>query len=393
MRKRLKFYGIAGLNPGVFILAVFGSAGLVMVAATGPSRASAGASSVYGGSLTSPVADPPPLKLVQTIHLTNIVANQPEVSADQLAKEVQSTRMVNVGNHFDHFEVDLKRRRLFITPEDNKTVEVYDLQTGKLVHSIGGIGMAHGVLYRPDIDEVFVTDGTEGSLKIFTGDEYKLIKETKLLVDADSIGYDPKTHYLYIDNGGKDAGLDYCLVSIVNTDTGEHLGDIKVESNRVEAMKLENGGPRIFLNATEKSEVAVIDREKRAVVARWPVAGKVNVSVALDEPHHRLFIACRDGKLMVMDSDTGKVLQTLPIATGVDDIVYDPASKRIYVACGEGFVNVFVQTDADHYQAIGKIATGPLGKTGKLVPELNRYFVAVPPHGKTSAEVMVFAVQ
>lgn len=335
-----------------------------------------------------------PLKLVETIHLTNIVSSSTEVSADQLAKEVQTSRMVNVANHFDHFEVDLKRHRLFVTPEDNKTVEVYDLQTGKLVHSIGGIGMAHGVLYRPDIDEVFVTDGVVGSLKIYTGADYKLIKETKLLVDADSIGYDAKTHYLYIDNGGKDASLNYCLVSIVNTDTGEHIGDIKIDSNRVEAMKLESGGSRIFLNATEKSEVAVIDREKRAVVARWPVTGgKVNVGVALDEAHHRLFIACREGKLMVMDSDTGKVLQTLPIATGVDDIVYDPVSGRIYVACGEGFVNVYQQKDGDQYLALGKIPTGPLGKTGKLVPELNRYFVAVPPHGKASAEVLVFAVQ
>src|ERR1700687_5403106 len=289
MSKAFGFYGLAGLRLTASLLAALGLPGLALVAVDGGSWASAGASE-RGGSKASPVADPPPLKLVQTIYLTNIVANQPEVSADQLAKEVQSTRMVNVANHFDHFEVDLKRHRLFITQEDNKTVEVYDLQTGKLVHSIGGIGMAHGVLYRPDIDEVFVTDGTVGSLKIFTGDEYKLIKETKLLVDADSIGYDAKTHYLYIDNGGKDAGLDYCLVSIVNTDTGEHLGDIEVESNRVEAMKLENGGPRIFLNATEKNEVAVIDRGKRIVVARWPVTGGTgNVGGAVDEAHHRLF--------------------------------------------------------------------------------------------------------
>src|SRR6266852_996511 len=147
MGKRFVFYWMARLNPVALILAVFVSAGLVVVAATDASRASTGASAVHGGLLTSPVQDPPPLKLVQTIHLTNIVASQPEVSADQLAKEVQSTRMVNVANHFDHFEVDLKRHRLFITPEDNKTVEVYDLQTGRLVHSIGGIGMAHGVLY------------------------------------------------------------------------------------------------------------------------------------------------------------------------------------------------------------------------------------------------------
>jgi DNA-binding beta-propeller fold protein YncE len=336
----------------------------------------------------------PPLKLVQTIRLENIRSNEADLSVEKLAQEVQTTRMVNAKNHFDHFEVDLKRHRLFITPEDNKSVEIYDLRTGKLVHSLTGIGMAHGVLYRPDIDEVFVTDGTEGELKIFEGESYKFVKDVKLLVDADSIGYDSATHYLYIDNGGKDADLTYCLVSIVDTNTGQHLGDITIESNRVEAMVLEKSGPRIFLNATEKSEVAVIDREKRAVVAKWPVTGgKVNVGIALDETHHRLFVACREGKLMVLDSDTGKVLQALPIAAGVDDLVYDPGSRRIYVACGEGFVNVFEQIDADHYRAIGRVPTGPLGKTGRLVPELNRYFVAVPPHGKTSAEVLVFQVQ
>jgi hypothetical protein len=74
-------------------------------------------------------------------------------------------------------------------------------------------------------------------------------------------------------------------------------------------------------------------------------------------------------------------------------MVFDPASQRIYVAAGEGFVNVFKEIDADHYQAIGKIPTGPLGKTGLLVPQLNEYFVAVPPHGTTTAKVLVFAVQ
>jgi DNA-binding beta-propeller fold protein YncE len=96
---------------------------------------------------------------------------------------------------------------------------------------------------------------------------------------------------------------------------------------------------------------------------------------------------------MVFDSDTGQVLQTLPISTGVDDMVYDPVQHRIYVACGEGFVNVFEQVDADHYRSIGAVPTGPLGKTGRLVPELHRYFVAVPPYGNNSAEVLVFQVQ
>jgi DNA-binding beta-propeller fold protein YncE len=351
---------------------------------------------VAGGAPRAAVfaEDTPPLKLVQKIELSDIRSGEPEVSSDQLAKNLTTTRMPGLQNHFDHLTPDLKGNRLFIVPEDNKSIEVYDIRSGKLVHSIKGIGVGHGLVYRADIDEIFVTDGSEGALKIFNGTSYALVKTVKLLTDADAIGYDPVTHYLYIANGGLDAGLNYGLLSIVDTSTGERVGDIKIDSNRLEAMALEKSGPRLFLNATEKNAIAVIDRSKKAVVTTWPATGcHVNASVALDESHHRLFVACRDGNLVVMDSDAGKVLQTLPISTGVDDIVYDPASQRIYVACGEGFVNVYHQIDADHYLSIGKIPTGPLGKNGLLVPELKEYFVAVPPHGATSAEVLVFAVQ
>jgi DNA-binding beta-propeller fold protein YncE len=338
--------------------------------------------------------DAPPLKLVQKIELSDIRTGEPEVSADQLAKNLTTTRMPGVQNHFDHLTPDLKGSRIFVVPEDNKSVEVYDIRSGKFFHSIKGIGVGHSVVYRADIDKIFITDGSEGALHIYNGTTYAHLKTVKLLADADATAYDPVTHYLYIANGGLDANLNYGLLSVVDTNTGERVGDIKIDSNRLEALVVEKSGPRLFLNATEKNAIAVIDRKKQAVVATWPATGcHVNAGVAIDESHHRLFVACRDGNLVVMDSDNGKVLQTLPISTGVDDLVYDPPSQRIYVACGEGFVNVYKQIDADHYQSIGKIPTGPLGKTGLLVPELKKYFVAVPPHGAAAAEVLVFAVQ
>jgi hypothetical protein len=89
-----------------------------------------------------------PLKLVKTIELADIRSGEPDVSADQLAKNLTTTRMVGVQNHFDHLTADLKNNRLFVVPEDHKTIEVYDLRTGKFkfVHSIKGIGV--GLEYR-----------------------------------------------------------------------------------------------------------------------------------------------------------------------------------------------------------------------------------------------------
>ena len=334
-----------------------------------------------------------PLKLVKTIELNDIRSGEPDVSADQLAKNLTTTRMVGVQNHFDHLTADLKNNRLFVVPEDHKTIEVYDLRTGKFVHSIKGIGVGHSVIYRADMDRIFVTDGLDGDLKIFNGTTYEMLKTVKLLADSDATGYDPMTHNLYIADGGLDAKLNHTFLEIVHTDSGEKVGQIKIDSNRLEAMVVEKSGSRLFLNMTEKNSIGVIDREKQSVAAVWPLTCKVNVSVAMDEKNHRLFVACRDGNMNVLDSDSGRVLQNLPISKGVDDMVFDPASQRIYVAAGEGFVNVFKEIDADHYQAIGKIPTGPLGKTGLLVPQLNEYFVAVPPHGTTCAEVLVFAVK
>jgi len=338
--------------------------------------------------------DTPPLKLVKTIELTDIRTGEPDVPADQLSKNLTTTRMVGVANHFDHLTPDLKNNRLFVVPEDNKSIEVYNIRTGKFVHSIKGIGVGHSVVYRADIDRIFVTDGSDGDVKIFNGTTYELLKSVKLLADSDATGYDPVTHFLYIADGGLDAKLNYTFLEIVNTDTGEKVGQIKIDSNRLEAMVVEKSGSRLFLNMTEKNSIGVIDRKKQAVAAVWPLSGcKVNASVAIDEKNHRLFAACRDGNMNVLDSDTGKVLQNLPISTGVDDMVFDPASQRVYVAAGEGFVNIYKEIDPDHFQAIGKVPTGPLGKTGLLVPSLNEYFVAVPPHGAKCAEVMVFAVQ
>src|SRR3984893_17060903 len=329
------------------------------------------------------------------VAITVFIALGIKVQAEETAplKLVQTiTLPAAVKGHFDHFEVDLKGGRLFATPEGYKSVLVFDLKTGKLIHTIGGIEKSHAVLYREDLDRIYVTDGEAGDVKIFDGKTYKLLSTVKLLEDADSIGYDPATKYLYIDNGGGDVHQTYSMVSVVDTTAGKKLMDIKIDGDTLEAMALEKGSSRMYVNNKAKSQVDVIDREKRELIASWPVTkGKVNVAMALDEANHRLFIACRGGQIVVMDTQTGKEIVVLPITKGVDDLTYDPGSRRIYAAC-DGDADVYEQSDPDNYKLLAKVPTGPVGRTALLVPDLKRYFVAVPQHGTTSAEVLVFEV-
>jgi DNA-binding beta-propeller fold protein YncE len=299
----------------------------------------------------------------------------------------------DVKGNFDHFAIDIKNSRLFATPEEYKAVLVFDLKSGKLIHSIHGIEKPHAILYREDLNRLFVTDGEAGDLKIFDSSSYALLSSVKLLEDADSIGYDPITKYLYIDNGGGDVHETYSMISVVDTTAGHKVADMKVDGDTLEAMALEKSSPKIYVNNKAKSQVDVIDRNKREIVASWPVTkSKTNVAMALDEANHRLFIACRGGDIVVLDTTSGKELTTLPITKGVDDLVYDGVSKRLY-ASADGYADVYTQTDPNNYKLLAKVPTGPLGRTALLVPELKRYFVAVPQHGASNAEILVFEVQ
>jgi DNA-binding beta-propeller fold protein YncE len=312
---------------------------------------------------------------------------------DAPIKLLQTMKLpLEAKGNFDHFAIDPSTMRLFATPEGYKSVVVFDLNSGKLIHTIKGIEKPHAILFRDDLKHLYVTDGEAGDLKIFDSDSYALLSTVKLLSDADSIGYDPSTKFLYIDNGGGDVHQTYSMISVVDTTAVKKLADIKVDGETLEAMQLEKSSPKLYVNNRAKNQVDTIDRTTRQITASWPVTKcKINVAMALDEANHRLFLACRDAAVVVFDTTTGKEVTSFPITKGADDTVYDAGSKRLYTAA-DGAVDVYEQTDPDHYKSIGKVPTGAMARTALLVPSLKRYFVGVPAKGTTAAEVLVFEV-
>jgi YVTN family beta-propeller protein len=310
----------------------------------------------------------PPLRLVQTIPLPDL-------------KE----------GDFDHFAIDLAGNRLFLTAEANNSVVVLDTRTNKLIHTIPDLEEPHSMLFLPAAKQLWVIAG--GAAKIFNTDTYALDETLKLTEGADSSAYDPAKHLLYVSAGGADAKLAYTLINIVDTNTRKKVGDIKVDSANVEAMGIEKNGSRIYANIRDKNVVGVIDREKKTVTSLWPL-GEMhgNTPLIFDEANKRIFVAGRKPpSFAVLDSESGKIIANLPTAEITDDMAFDAAGKRIYVACGD-FTVVYEQKDADHYEELAKIPTGFRAKTAILVPQLKRYYVAAPRHGKDPAGVKVYEV-
>ena len=224
--------------------------------------------------------------------------------------------------------------------------------------------------------------------------------QTPLSIDADPIVYDSATKYFYIVNGGREAHTPYCLISVVDAVSGKKLEDIKLDTNRLESMAIEKSSQRLFVNMTTANVIRVLDRQKRALITTWPVtAGLENVPMQYDESTHRLFVATRKpSRMVVVNTDTGKEVTSLPTADSVDDLAWDPKLRRIYVPGGNlngavGAITVVQQKDADHYEAFANIPTVPGARNARLVPELNKYFVsAATTKTGQEAQILVFDV-
>jgi DNA-binding beta-propeller fold protein YncE len=247
------------------------------------------------------------------------------------------------------------------------------------------------------MNKIFVVDGEASEVKILNYESYELIGRVGLTIDADPVAYDAKSGLLYVVNGGREAHTPYCLISIVDTKTGKKLADMMLDTNRLESMAIENSSARLFVNMTGVNKIGVVDRTKRAVVATWPItAGEQNVPMQYNEARHRLFVVTRKpSKLVVVNTDTGKEVTSVPVAEYADDLAYDPTHRRLYVACGglqgaQGAITVVEESDADNYQVIATVPTKPGAKTARLIPELNRYYVGAPGTPKDAPEILVF---
>jgi DNA-binding beta-propeller fold protein YncE len=313
---------------------------------------------------------------------------------------IKQVAMPGINKSFDHLTADLKGGRLFIAAEWHGSVEVYDLNTGKLIKSIGGMHRPHAVLYRDDVDRLYVTDGedNDGSVRVFDAKTYQPVKKIDLLPDTDSIGFDQKTKQLFVTNGGEDAKLEYSLLSIIDTTSVRKVGEIKIDSDTIGGMRLESGSSRLYLDVpdkrTNRKTIAVIDRDKKTIVDSWVIPqSKREGALALDEGNHRLFVGVIEGLVAVLDTQTGKQVAEFQIGKGLDDLEFDPQTKRIYAACEDGAVHVYLQSDSDHYQKLGAVLTGPGARTGRLVSKIGKYYTAVPAHNQTPAQLLVYEVQ
>jgi hypothetical protein len=290
-----------------------------------------------------------------------------------------------VGKKLDHMTLDAKRDRLLLANTANDTLDVIDLKAGKLLKEIPNQSGIQGVAYAPDLDRVFVGLGDSGVCNVFDGDSYKQIKSVKLGADVDNVRYDPRSRRVYAAHQEK-------TLTVLNGQTLDVVTDLRLPGFP-EAFWLEKGRRRLYANVPSLNQVLVLDTDKNEVSNRYQLkkAG-ANYSLALDEGNRRLFVGCRkQPMLVVLDLDSGKEIAGVSIPGDTDDLFHDAKRKRLYASCGEGFLAVIRQIDADRYELLAKLPTAKLARTSYFDSDSGRLFLAVPrQQGKEGPELWVY---
>jgi DNA-binding beta-propeller fold protein YncE len=222
---------------------------------------------------------------------------------------------------------------------------------------------------------------------LISASDYRSVKAIALGDDSDNVRYDAAAKKLYVGYG------DGALAAIKPAD-GKVTGIARL-AGHPESFQLERTGPRIFVNVPTAEHIAVVDRNAMAITARWSVAGaKSNFPMALDESNHRLFVGCRKpGKVLVYDTTNGKELGASDIVGDTDDLFYDSQRKRLYVAGGEGFIDVLDATAPVALTRVARVTTAPGARTALFASEQGRLYLAVPHRGAQRAEVRVYEVR
>jgi DNA-binding beta-propeller fold protein YncE len=310
-------------------------------------------------------------------------------AADEPSLALKQTILLKgKAGSLDHLALDTKHDRLLLANKVNNTLDIVDLKEGKLLRQIRNQGGIQGIAYASDLDMVFVGLGTGGFCNVFDGKDYKLQKTIKFADDADNVRYNAANKRVYVAHAEKALG-------VIDAKTYELKTDIKLPGS-AEGFQIESKRPRMYLNIPTPAEVTVIDVDKNEILHHFPVKMAASqFPLAIDEANHRLYLGCRkEPMVVIMDSETGKEISSVAIPGDVDDLFFDAKRKRLYASCGEGFIAVLKQNDADHCELLEKIETVKGAKTSYFDAATDRLFLAVPrQEGKEGPEIRVYHVR
>jgi len=280
---------------------------------------------------------------------------------------------------YDYLRVDAPTRRVFVAHLNR--VEVLNADTGAKLGEISGMHGVHGIEIIPELGKGYTSNGLDRTVTVFDRSTLEVRKVVRYTgVKPDAIQYDPDSRRLYVVNGGASGD-----VTVIDPASDTIVDTLELGGAKLEQIGFDGRG-RAFVNDEGQSVIHVFDTHRLQPAGTWTLGGcEEPTGMAVDRAHHRVFAACGNQKLAVLDSDDGHVVATPAIGSDPDGAVFEPKTQRIFTSNREGTLSVLREASPDRYEALQTLATQPGARTLALDETTGRIYMPTARTGKVPA--------
>jgi YVTN family beta-propeller protein len=276
---------------------------------------------------------------------------------------------ISIGGEggWDILTIDSAASRLYLSHATK--VVVVDLRKNAVAGEIADTPGVHGFVAVPEIQRGFSSNGKESKSSVVDLTALKTVSKIDTGPNPDAIVYESRHGEVYVFNHTGNS------VTVINAKAATVSATIPLGGTPEFAAVDENAG-RVYCNIEDKSEVAVIDADKHEVVAHWSLApGEGPSGIALDSAHHRLFCGCHNKMMVMLDTESGKVVGSVPIGAGVDGCAFDDESQVAFASCGDGTTTIAREEAPDKLTVLQTLKTERGARTMALDPKTHRIYL------------------
>jgi len=268
---------------------------------------------------------------------------------------------------WDILTIDSSANRLYLSHATK--VVVVDLNKNAVAGEIADTPGVHAFVAVPEFNRGFSSNGKENKSSVV---DLKTLKTTSKIdtgENPDAVVYNSKHHEVYVFNHSGNS------VTVIDAKEAKVVATIPLGGNPEFAVVDSDTG-RVYVNIEDKSEVAVIEGASHEIVARWPlVPGQEPTGIALDTKNRRLFATCHNKMMVMLDTESGKVVGTVPIGAGTDGCAFDDNSQLAFASCGEGVVTITHEDSPDKLSILQTLKTERGARTIALDPKTHRVYL------------------
>jgi DNA-binding beta-propeller fold protein YncE len=250
---------------------------------------------------------------------------------------------------WDYLTVDTSAERLYVSR--GTRVLVVDVIKNSIVGEIPHTTGVHGIAFETSASKGYTSNGRDSSVTVFDLKTLKTIRTVK--IDArnpDAIIYDPFTRRVFTFNGGS------MNATAIDVQTDSVVGTITLPGKPEFAVSDKKG--RMFVNIEDKSEIVAFDPQTLKIIATWQLTpGTEPSGLAMDIDNHRLFSVCSNRMMVILNSDSGTIVTTLPIGENVDGAAFDPAQHLAFSSNGDGTLTIVRENTPQDFSVVENIPT------------------------------------